>query len=159
VKLWAAKRSATSPAASIIRGPTPAIITFGAPKRLRGGQNSGFIRLWVKNSPRKSRGVPSFHAAQIARRASTYSRMRAAGRLHGMEKRRTMCGRTWVPSPSTNRPADSSWMSLAVYASAIGLRAKAMATLVPNSTRCVAPAARVSTTKGSWMVSGTKTPS
>ena len=40
----------------------------------------------------------------MARSALTYSRMRAAGRLHGMSKRRSMCGLIWLPRPSENRP-------------------------------------------------------
>ena len=40
----------------------------------------------------------------MARSASTNSRMRAAGRDHGIEKRFSMWGRIWLPSPSTKRP-------------------------------------------------------
>ena len=33
-----------------------------------------------------------------------YSRIRAAGELHGMEYLRSMCALIWVPRPRTNRP-------------------------------------------------------
>ena len=40
-----------------------------------------------------------FHASQIACNASTNSRMRAAGRDHGMLNRRVMCGLICEPEP------------------------------------------------------------
>ena len=34
------------------------------------------------------------------------SRIRGAGWLHGIEKRRSMCGLIWLPRPSVNRPPE-----------------------------------------------------
>ncbi|SKU67032.1 Uncharacterised protein [Mycobacteroides abscessus subsp. abscessus] len=42
----------------------------------------------------------------MARTASTMSRIRAAGLLHGMSNRRVMCGLICVPSPKMNRPPE-----------------------------------------------------
>ena len=55
------------------------------------------------------------------------SSIRAAGRLHGIANRRSMCGCTCEPRPSWNRPPEMSWMSLASIATVIGLRANATA--------------------------------
>ena len=55
-----------------------------------------------------------FQAAQIARSAEMYSRMRGAGLLHGMANRRSMCGLTWLPSPSSSLPREWVCRSLAV---------------------------------------------
>ena len=43
-----------------------------------------------------------------------YSRMRGAGLLHGMLNRRSMCGLTWLPSPSSSLPREWVCRSLAV---------------------------------------------
>ena len=51
------------------------------------------------------------------------SRIRAAGCDHGIEKRRSMCGLIWLPSPSVKRPFDASCRSLAIDAIVIGVRA------------------------------------
>jgi len=40
----------------------------------------------------------------MARTARIMSFMRAAGELHGMEKRFSMCGLIWLPRPSMKRP-------------------------------------------------------
>src|SRR3546814_9770565 len=47
--------------------------------------------------------VSLFHASQIACNASTNSRMRAAGRDHGMLNRRVMCGLICEPSPRSRQ--------------------------------------------------------
>ena len=85
--------------------------------------------------------------------------MRAAGCDHGIEKRRSMCGLIWLPSPSEKRPFDASCRSLAIDAMVIGVRAKAMATPVDSSSRSVARAASSSGKKGSWLVSAVAPPS
>ena len=59
--------------------------------------------------------------------------MRAAGCDHGIEKRRSMCGLIWLPSPSVKRPFDASCRSLAIDAIVIGVRANAIATPVDSS--------------------------
>ena len=64
--------------------------------------------------------------------------MRGAGCDHGMEKRLVMCGLIWLPMPSMKRPLVSSCRSLATTASVMGLRAKATAIPVPNSSFSVA---------------------
>ena len=92
----------------------------------------------------------------MARRAVTYSRMRAAGCDHGIEKRLVMCGLIWLPRPSTNRPPESRCRSLAVTATLIGLRAKATAMPVNSSTRSVAWAASATGRNGSWAISGNR---
>ena len=87
------------------------------------------------------------------------SRIRGAGCDHGMEKRLVMCGLIWLPMPSMNRPLLSSCRSLARTASVMGLRAKATAIPVPNSSFSVAPAPTAMGRKGSWFVSADHTPS
>ena len=44
---WVMTPSATSPATSVISGPTAARNTRGAPNSCRWGTNSGVIRVWV----------------------------------------------------------------------------------------------------------------
>ena len=80
---WTSSPSATSPATSIMRSRTAASQTGGAPWGCGRGRNAGGMSVWELNSPSKRSGSPVSHADQIARRASTYSRMRAAGRVHG----------------------------------------------------------------------------
>ena len=89
----------------------------------------------------------------------TNSRMRAAGELQGIEKRFSMWGLICEPSPSTMRPLDSQWMSLACTAMVIGLRANATAMLVPSWIVSVAVAAMVRSVNGSWLVSAAHAPS
>ena len=55
---------------------------------------------WLGQTPAEGWTI----AHQIARRAATYSRMRATGGLQGIENRRSTCALICVPSPSTNRP-------------------------------------------------------
>ena len=69
-----------------------------------------------------------------------------------------MCGRIWLPRPSTKRPPDSSCMSWPRWASVMGVRAKAMATDVPSSMVSVSPAAATSGRNPSWRASGVKMP-
>src|SRR5271154_2103583 len=136
--------SATSPATSFMRGPTAAKNTRGGPYEWGGGANTGVIRVCVKNSPSNPSGDPSFQDAQIARRASTYSRMRAAGCDQGELNRFSICRRTCDPNPSTTRPPEYSCSWLVVYAMLIGLRAKATAIPVPRDTdvECSAASAK-----------------
>ena len=96
--------------------------------------------------------MPS-QASQMARMARTSSRRRAAGRDQGIEYLRSMCGRTWVPSPRVNRPADTSCRSRPTVASNMGVRAKAMAMAVPRRRVVVRSAASTSGRNGSWRVS------
>ena len=77
-----------------------------------------------------------------------YSRRRGTGRSQVVEKRRTMCARTWVPSPSRNRPRDIRARSQAVIAVIIGDLGKATAIAVPSSSSGSADAARASGRKG-----------
>ena len=70
---------------------------------------------------------------QMARRARTYSRNRGAGGLQGTEKRRSLWPFTWGPRPSRRRPLLKPCRSQARLAVIMGLRGKAMATLVPSS--------------------------
>ena len=85
--------------------------------------------------------------------------MRAAGADHGIEKRRSMCGRIWLPSPRWKRPAESRCRSHACDAMVRGLRANAMATAVVSSRCSVASAASTSGRNGSWGPSKVKAPS
>ncbi len=85
--------------------------------------------------------------------------MRGAGCDHGMEKRLVMCGLIWLPRPSMKRPLVSSCRSLARTARFIGLRAKATAIPVPNSSFSVAAAPMAMGRNGSWFVSADHTPS
>ena len=85
--------------------------------------------------------------------------MRAAGCDHGIEKRRSMCGLIWLPSPRVNRPLDATCRSLATTARVMGVRANAMATPVDTSSRSVACAASSSGKNGSWLVSAVTPPS
>ena len=70
-----------------------------------------------------------------------------------------MCGRTWEPSPRSNRPAEISWMSFASTATFIGLRANATAIEDCSPIRSVALAARARETNASCRVYGTLKPS
>ena len=85
--------------------------------------------------------MPLFQLSQMARIASTNSRMRAAGCDHGIEKRFVMCGLICEPKPRMKRPPEKACRSLAVTAVVMGLRANATAMLVPSSMRSVASAA------------------
>ena len=89
----------------------------------------------------------------MARRAITYSRIRGAGGVQSMLKRRTMCPFTWLPRPRTNRPPDCACRSQAMYAMSMGLRAKARAMEVRRSMREVCSAANTRGKKGLWSVS------
>ena len=113
----------------------------------------------VKNSPRNLGRSPVSQLSQIARIASTNSRIRAAGFDHGIEKRLVMCGSTCEPRPRLNRPPDRSCRSFASTAVLIGLRANATAIDVPNSIVDVVPAATPSATNGSCWASATQNPS
>ena len=84
--------------------------------------------------------------------------MRAAGWLHGIEKRFVMCGLIWLPRPSMKRPFEYAWRSHAVLANVIGLRAKATAIAVPSSIDSVRSAASRIGRKGSWLVSEDNAP-
>ena len=88
-----------------------------------------------------------------------YSRMRAAGCDHGIEKRRVMWALICEPMPRTRRPFDTACRSHAVWATVIGVRAKATMMSVPSSTRSVASAATSSGRNGSWFVSEDHSPS
>ena len=50
---------------------------------------------------------------QIARIASTISRIRGAGWLHSIENRFVMCGLIWLPRPRMKRPFEYAWRSQA----------------------------------------------
>ena len=84
--------------------------------------------------------------------------MRAAGWLHSIENRLVMWGLIWLPSPSTNRPPVSACRSHPMFASSIGLRAKATAIDVPSSISEVLPAATASGRNGSCDVSAVHAP-
>jgi len=57
-----------------------------------------------------------------------------------------MCPRTWLPSPSTNRPRESFWIFHADIAVMVGLRGNAIATAVVRRRRVVPAAASAMTT-------------
>jgi hypothetical protein len=95
----------------------------------------------------------------MARRAWIISRMRAAGWPHSIENRLVMWGLIWLPRPRMKRPSEKRWRSWALWASVIGLRAKATAMLVPISIRSLCSAARSRVRNGSWLVSDANTPS
>ena len=67
-----------------------------------------------------------------------------------MPKRRSLWPFTWLPRPSTKRPAELACRSQALLAITVGLRGKATAIEGVSSTRCVASAARASGVKTSW---------
>ena len=79
--------------------------------------------------------MPLFQQSQMARMARIISRIRAAGWLHGIEKRLVMCGLIWLPSPRMKRPFEKACRSQPTLASIIGLRAKATAIEVPELER------------------------
>ena len=85
--------------------------------------------------------------------------MRGAGGVQATEKRRSLCARTWMPSPTTNRPPVEPAMSQPTSATAIGVRAKAIATPVWSSIRSVAAPATASARNGSCWFSGATMPS
>src|SRR5688500_10255806 len=60
-----------------------------------------------------------------------------------------MCGRIWLPSPSTKRPPEAPAISHAAVATVIGLRPNATTTAVPISMRSVASAATAQASSGS----------
>ena len=93
-----------------------------------------------------------FQLSQMARMASTNSRMRGAGCDHGMEKRLVMWGLIWLPRPRMKRPFEYCCRSQPMLAIVIGLRAKATAMDVPelDRARCARqPAAAAGTDRGS----------
>ena len=85
--------------------------------------------------------------------------MRGAGGVHGTEKRRSLCARTCEPKPTTKRPPVEPARSQPTLATAIGVRAKAIATPVCNSIRRVAVPATASARNGSCLFSIETTPS
>ena len=85
--------------------------------------------------------------------------MRGAGGVHGTEKRRSLWPRTCDPRPITKRPPVEPARSQPTSATAIGVRAKAIATLVCNSMRSVAAPATASARNGSCLFSIEATPS
>ena len=90
----------------------------------------------------------------MARRLAMYSRSWPTGEAgQGIPKRRSMWARTCVPSPKRNRPPEASARSHAVCARTVGLRAKLMATAVPNCSRRVCSATRAKGRNGSCCVS------
>jgi hypothetical protein len=95
----------------------------------------------------------------MARSASTYSRMRGAGALHGTLKRFSLWARTCEPRPSTKRPREATWRSQLALATGMGLREKAMATPVERLMRAVVTAATPSARKGSFRFSEVTRPS
>ncbi len=72
------------------------------------------MSVWEVNSPSKCSGSPVSHADQMARSASTYSRMRAAGRVHGTPIAALDVRADLGPSPSVKRPPLRSWRFQAV---------------------------------------------
>ncbi len=93
--------------------------------------------------------MPFSQLSQIARIASTSSRIRGAGWLHSIEKRFVMWGLIWLPRPRMKRPLEKDCRSHARLASVIGLRAKATAIDVPSSISDVCSAASSSGRNGS----------
>ena len=85
--------------------------------------------------------------------------MRGAGGVHGTEKRRSLCALTCEPRPMTKRPPKEPAMSQPSSATAIGVRAKAIATPVWSSTRSVAAPATASARNGSCLFSIAMMPS
>ena len=85
--------------------------------------------------------------------------MRGAGGDHGTEKRRSLWARTWLPMPSVTRePPKLEARSQPTLATAMGERAKAMATPVCSSMRLVAAPATASDRNGSCRFSWVLTP-
>ena len=76
-----------------------------------------------------------------------------------IEKRFSMWGLIWLPSPSTKRPFEKDCRSQPMLASVIGLRANATAIDVPSSSRSVCSAASRRGRNGSWDVSADQMPS
>ncbi len=95
----------------------------------------------------------------MARIARISSRMRAAGRDHGMEKRFWMWARIWEPRPRMKRPPEYWFRSWPIWARFMGLRAKATAMEVSSWMRSVCSAARSSGKKGSLAISAESAPS
>ena len=79
--------------------------------------------------------------------------MRGAGGVHGTEKRRSLWARTCEPRPTTKRPAVDPARSQPTCATAIGVRAKEIATPVWSSIRSVAAPATASARNGSCLFS------
>ena len=85
--------------------------------------------------------------------------MRGAGGVHGTEKRRSLWARTWLPMPKVTRdPPKLEARSQPTLATAMGERAKAMATPVCSSMRFVAAPATASDRNGSCWFSWVLTP-
>ncbi|HEY1430839.1 MAG TPA: hypothetical protein VGF39_04310 [Stellaceae bacterium] len=85
--------------------------------------------------------------------------MRGAGGVHGTEKRRSLWALTCEPKPTIKRPPVAPARSQPTLATAIGVRANAIATLVCNSIRSVAAPAIASARNGSCLFSIEATPS
>ena len=90
--------------------------------------------------------------------AKANSRIRAAGLLHSIEKRFSMCGLIWLPRPRTNRPFEYACRSHAVFATVIGDRENATAIDVPISRFSVCSAASSNGRNGSCAISATQAP-
>jgi hypothetical protein len=106
-----------------------------------------------KNRPLKSSFVPFCHVSQIARIASTTSRIFGAGDSNFTEKRRSLCPLTCEPRPRMKRPPEALARSQAMCARIIGLRGNATAIDVPSLIRDVTVAATASGRNGSCCVS------
>jgi hypothetical protein len=85
--------------------------------------------------------------------------MRGAGGVQGTENRRSLWALTCEPRPMTKRPPVAPARSQPTLATAIGDRAKAIATLVCNSIRSVMVPATASARNGSCLFSIEATPS
>src|SRR3546814_10548373 len=95
----------------------------------------------------------------MARSASTYSFSRGAGGDQGTEKRRSLWPFTCEPSPSVKRPWLVSCRSQEAFATTIGLRGNAIATLVASRSLSVVTADTASGRNGSCLFSLVETPS
>ena len=82
--------------------------------------------------------------------------MRAAGRDHGMEKRRVICGLICEPSPRVKRPFAYWFKSQARLAIVIGLRANATLIEVVSAIVSLCSAASTSGKNGSLLISAEK---
>jgi hypothetical protein len=106
-----------------------------------------------KNWPLKLSLLPFCQQSQIARMASTISRIFGPGDSNFTEKRRSLCPFTCEPRPRMKRPSEAFCRSHAVMARIIGLRGNATAIDVPSLIFFVRVAATARGRKGSCCVS------
>ncbi len=105
--------SATCAATRVINGPVADNTIRGRGASVFSGVYVGGINECSKYTPTNSSREPFYQHSKIPFMAVMNSRICAAALCQGMLKRRSMCGLTCEPNPSTRRPFEKALRSCA----------------------------------------------